>query len=264
MWKIISLADPFGIAISSVNAYVTSPDLNMVSIIGLLNNTVWKSSRTGIMPEGIATSPYNVYVANDTSGTVSIIGLFNSSVWKTVNVGTWPAEIAVSRSNAYTTNSYSGTVSTIGPTNNTLRKTTAVGPQAEGIAVYQALEVKFEESGLPGGYIWNVTVGISEKSSSAQSISFFEPNGVYSFEVGVYHGYSVHPVFGFGTVDGTNQSVPVSFIHLQSTTKPTKPLSSNATLDFLILATAIIVATVAAVLLLPVGRRHIRVHRKRD
>ncbi|MEM4090916.1 MAG: hypothetical protein QXQ46_09295, partial [Thermoplasmatales archaeon] len=49
--------------------------------------------------------------------------------------------------------------------------------------------VEFTETGLPSGAAWNVTLNGVKQSSSTSSITFSEPNGSYSYTVGIYQGY---------------------------------------------------------------------------
>ena len=95
---------------SFYNAYVADEGSNVVSVIGLSNNTVWETISVGSEPQGIVTSSSNVYVTNHGSKSVSVIGLSNNTVWKTISVGTQPFGVAISSSNVYVTNQGSNNV----------------------------------------------------------------------------------------------------------------------------------------------------------
>lgn len=62
--------------------------------------------------------------------------------------------------------------------------------------------VSFSEVGLPPGTLWNLTVGSSSYQVASSSVSFFDPNGTYSFVVGNVPGYSASPSAGNLTVNG--------------------------------------------------------------
>jgi len=83
------------------NVYVANYGSNTVSLIGLSNNTNWKTISVGSGPDAVAVSSSNVYVANYGSNTVSVIGLTNQTIWKTITVGSSPEAVAVSSSYNY-------------------------------------------------------------------------------------------------------------------------------------------------------------------
>lgn len=71
--------------------------------------------------------------------------------------------------------------------------------------------VTFEETGLPGGTGWAVSIGAQLNSSLGPNVSLFETNGSF--------GYLVLPVAGFTTTDsgfvvvaGANRTVAVDFV----------------------------------------------------
>ncbi|MGC8580496.1 MAG: protease pro-enzyme activation domain-containing protein, partial [bacterium] len=71
--------------------------------------------------------------------------------------------------------------------------------------------VTFTESGLPPGTTWSVTLGGTTKSSSTNTITFSEPNGTYTFSVGVISGYTASPSSGTITVNGANVNQGITF-----------------------------------------------------
>ena len=73
--------------------------------------------------------------------------------------------------------------------------------------------VTFSESGLPSGTSWSVTLNGSVKSGTG-SIVFTEPNGSYSFNVGVVSGYTASPISGSFTVSGVAVSKAITFTAL--------------------------------------------------
>jgi len=73
----------------------------------------------------------------------------------------------------------------------------------------------FTESGLPTGATWNVSLNGTKLSSSSFSLVFNEPNGTYSYTVGIYQGYSASPYSGIVTVNGANVNVSITFTQVK-------------------------------------------------
>ena len=73
--------------------------------------------------------------------------------------------------------------------------------------------VTFTESGLPTGATWNIT--FNGVKSSSPSIMFNEPNGTYSYTIGIYQGYSASPYSGIVTVNGANVNVAITFTQVK-------------------------------------------------
>ncbi len=71
--------------------------------------------------------------------------------------------------------------------------------------------VTFDETGLPGGTSWNVTLGGVTHVSTGTSIVFSEVNGTYNFSVGPVSGYATSPASGSVTVSGTGISRTITF-----------------------------------------------------
>ena len=76
--------------------------------------------------------------------------------------------------------------------------------------------VTFDESGLPAGTQWSVTLNgmteFSSASNSSTSISFTEVNGRYNFSVSLVSGYTPTPETGWVTVNGQGTGVNVSYV----------------------------------------------------
>ncbi len=72
-------------------------------------------------------------------------------------------------------------------------------------------DVNFTESGLPSATSWSVTLDGATTPSTASTISFSEPNGVYAYTVGTVTGYESRPVSGSVTVSGVAQVIAVAF-----------------------------------------------------
>ncbi len=71
--------------------------------------------------------------------------------------------------------------------------------------------IEFVELGLPTGALWNVSLNSYTKNSTTGSISFSEPNGSYSFTVGIHNGYRASPYSSTVNVTGANVTVRISF-----------------------------------------------------
>ena len=73
--------------------------------------------------------------------------------------------------------------------------------------------VSFNESGLPAGHPWNVTLAGNTQSSiySGESLDYYVTNGTYSYVVGGAYGYAATPSSGQVTVDGADEFLNVSF-----------------------------------------------------
>ena len=72
-------------------------------------------------------------------------------------------------------------------------------------------EINFNETGLPSGTSWSVTFNGTTQSSSTNTIIFTEPNGTYSYTVGIYNGYSASPYSGTVIINGAAQNVAITF-----------------------------------------------------
>jgi hypothetical protein len=77
---------------------------------------------------------------------------------------------------------------------------------AFGSSVYG---VSFCESGLPAGTPWSVTLGSTTTTSSNEIISFTEPNGTLSYQLGAVPGWRTPVVSGSVTVRGGPAEVQV-------------------------------------------------------
>ena len=71
--------------------------------------------------------------------------------------------------------------------------------------------VLFNETGLPSGLNWSVTLNGSLRQAYASPIGFVEPNGSYPFVVGGPSGYSPHPSSGTAVVRGSEPEFFINF-----------------------------------------------------
>lgn len=70
-------------------------------------------------------------------------------------------------------------------------------------AAYTA-NVTFQESGLPTGSIWSVTLGGTLNATNGTTLGFVEPNGTYAYSVSPPAGWGASPASGNVTVSGSN------------------------------------------------------------
>ncbi|MGC8645598.1 MAG: hypothetical protein ACP5UO_04960 [Thermoplasmata archaeon] len=90
---------------------------------------------------------------------------------------------------------------------------TVNGSNVEESVIFKLVyyNVTFIESGLPVGTAWSVTLSATTESSSTPILTFNEPNGKYSFEIGKVTGYMSSPSSGTVTVNGGNVTQSISF-----------------------------------------------------
>jgi hypothetical protein len=70
--------------------------------------------------------------------------------------------------------------------------------------------VTFTESGLPAGTSWSVTIGTATVGSTTTDLTFNEPNGTYSFHIGIVSGWETTGL-GSVTVSGANAGYGLPF-----------------------------------------------------
>ncbi len=78
--------------------------------------------------------------------------------------------------------------------------------------------IAFDETGLPTGSSWSVTISNSTETSIRSSIVIQEPNGTYTYEINAT-GFTSKPSAGLLTINGAPKSVNVSFEVMVPVTK---------------------------------------------
>ncbi len=73
----------------------------------------------------------------------------------------------------------------------------------------------FIETGLPAGTDWSVTIGSKIETSLTSTVSFYLPNGSYSYTVGTVNGYSSNPHLGTVVVNGTSVNTEIQFSNVK-------------------------------------------------
>lgn len=80
------------------------------------------------------------------------------------------------------------------------------------ISMESAYPVSFTESGLPTGMDWGVTLGSGEfNDSTTSSATVMAIDGTYTFRISTVAGYPSSPSSGTVTVDGAQDSIPITF-----------------------------------------------------
>lgn len=81
----------------------------------------------------------------------------------------------------------------------------------ENITYTALYSVDFEETGLPTGTNWSITLNGNVQSSTGTTISFLRSSGSYPFSVSDVSGYRQLPAAGSVTVQGANVTVGVAY-----------------------------------------------------
>jgi hypothetical protein len=71
--------------------------------------------------------------------------------------------------------------------------------------------VTFTETGLPAGTTWSTVLGGVQLTTTANAITFHEPNGSFGYAVGAVTGYTPNPSSGSVVVDGAAVDRTVTF-----------------------------------------------------
>ncbi len=121
-----------------------------------------------------------------------------------------------------------------------------------GIVVTYTLHV--EETGLPAGTRWSISVGPATRNLSTPSTDWMMPNGTYSFAVNS-SGFDATPTYGSIAINGKNTSLDVTFVAYQSS-NPSSPGSGGVpSWAWAALASTVTVAAIGAAWLLVRPRR---------
>ncbi len=165
------------------------------------------------------TYPINVSetgLANGTLWAVDFSGTLYYSAGSQLSAGSWgngSYSYSIPAVPGYAVNRSSGQVLVFGKAVHLFVQFTAVPP-----TLYP---VQFDESGLPAGTNWSVSLGGSSASSTASSLRFTEANGSYAYAIGPVTGFNASPAAGTVVVVGTGARVLVNFT---SNVPPTYPL----------------------------------------
>jgi YVTN family beta-propeller protein len=115
-----------------------------------------------------------------------------------------------------------GPVSGFAPVPRTGNETVAGFDVNQSIAYSQIapseFSITFSESGLSSGSGWSVDLAGVTLTSITNQVSFSEPNGSYSYSVGVERGFTATPPTGSVQIAGSSKTVPISFTANSTTT----------------------------------------------
>ncbi|HZY69493.1 MAG TPA: hypothetical protein VFF67_00750 [Thermoplasmata archaeon] len=133
-------------------------------------------------------------------------------------VGWWnasqPLTVSVSQTLGYAFLRWGGWGA--GAYNGTGRSMTIVptGPVKEIARFVVGSQVNLEETGLPSGAPWNVTVRGFTTNGSGNVITVYEPNGKFGFQIHSIPGYRPEPRFGGLHVNSGTLLVPIHFARI--------------------------------------------------
>ena len=232
-------AEPSAVAFDSLNdeVYVTNLGSGNLSAISDSTDQVVGSVPVGIAPGGIAYDPLTdrLYVTNLWGGTVTEVapggvdqglvqfsetGLPAATEWAVTLNGSVESSISSTLSFSEPFGTYPYNVSGVNTSSEEFGVDPASGSVTIGLgtasgvslAFYpSAYAVEFNETGLPVGTEWNVTLGNDSAYFSTPAFTFFEANGTYNFSVGNASSYEPTPTGGTVTVAGVSQEINVTF-----------------------------------------------------
>jgi thermopsin len=239
----------YGYVVGSVNGYTASPSSASVPVVSA-NATVL------ITFSKLVTGEYAVTFSETGLATGTNWSVALGSTTKTSNGSTVvftelndSYSFAIPSVAGYTVSPSSGVIEVEGASVSKLVKFVSVAPGRFALT--------FTESGLPAGSNWSVTIGgVTESSGGGGVVSFQEPNNTYTYQVDAVVGYSSTPDSGTVVVAGAGLNVGIVFTEVPgSPLGPTNSHSVLSTLEWEILAVAVILAILAAVLLLVRRRR---------
>ncbi|MFI5418815.1 MAG: hypothetical protein ACHQ2Y_07985 [Candidatus Lutacidiplasmatales archaeon] len=214
-----------------------------VSVINDGSNSVVANISVGGQPSAIAydSALGELFVTNGASNRVSVINETDNALLATVDAGGPSSDVAYDPQSGgvfVTLGNASGFVGEISGTPARLVATVAVGHGPMGVAVdertgaiYVANQdqgtisilgtlgryaVNFNESGLPPGTPWSVTLHGLSRNSTTSSISYTLTNGSFAFSVGPLSGYRSSPSYGNLTVQGADVRQSIEFTPLSS------------------------------------------------
>src|SRR6266581_3195252 len=224
---------PFDVGYNSGNGDVYVSSIGSGNLTVIEGTTVVGTVAVGGAPHGIAYDAGNgyVYVANFASDTVSVFSTIVPPLVTFTETGlpsgtSWSVTLeSASNSSATTTIMFSapnGTYtyaigSVFGYAASPVSGSVTVNGTPVNIAISFSVTtyaVIFTETGLPRGTSWSVTLGGTTQNSTADKITFMEPNGTYTFSVSPVAGYEVSRSSGSVSVSGKAANESVSFTAL--------------------------------------------------
>jgi len=210
----------------------TPSDVWNVSVVDGTTNRLVGTLPTQWGPIGVAYSDFNheVYVANSNNNTVTALlplrsidfhetGLPAGTPWSvtvndiptrssTANVAfsgaDGPYQYAVPSIRNYTVSTSSGSFELAGS-----NRTVAIS--FAPLVTTPSYSIQFNETGLPQGSPWSVTLNGSPQGGAGQTIAFKVGNGSFNFTVSPPPGFEATPTNGSLSVHGSNRHLGVQF-----------------------------------------------------
>jgi len=90
-------------------------------------------------------------------------------------------------------------------------------------------KVNFASQGLQNGTQWGITINGTTRYSTSSNITFYLPNGKYSFTVINLTNYQINPISGTITVNSSSLTITISFTQLYPVVFKISGLPSNST-----------------------------------
>jgi|GEM_PF-2321781 len=187
-----------------------------LSVISTKTFSILKNISTDWDPSSIALGPgdYNAYVTSYSNSTVSVLNLTTNTKSYSISLpsNAYPVGIYLSPENnsLYVADNGMNNISIINLSTNTV-SSYPIGIYPMGISFANLYTANFIESGLPSGTSWSVNVNSISLLSNKTNITFFEPNGSYSYKIGLVPGYKPSPSSGTFIVNGANLNILIKF-----------------------------------------------------
>src|SRR2546428_12127926 len=190
----------YAYTVGSVADYMASPASGSVTVSGArVSRSI---TFTAVPPARYDVSFTETGLPTGTSWSVTLRGTTLTSTMSTITFseanGTYAYTIGAIP--GYSTPSYAGSIVVLG--------TGVTHAVPWGQVTYA---VTFEESGLPPGTSWSVSVGGTTQPSTTTTDVFNEPNGLYSYTVSAVTGYTPLPSSGTITVNGASVTQAIAF-----------------------------------------------------
>lgn len=225
-----------GLAYDPANGYLYVTDefriggspLSNVTLIDPATNKVVLIEPVGLRPEPIAYDPSNrnMYVGNVYSENLSVLpqvfrltvgenGLPLGTNWSvTVNQSTFYSTTSsitfpeTNGSHAYSVHSVAGF--TAYPNSGTV-EISGANASLEISFVHTPYFATFNETGLPTGSMWSVSLNGSVQVTANSSLSFYVHNGTYNYSIQSIRNFTVSPIGGSFSVKGSDTAIAVAF-----------------------------------------------------
>src|SRR2546425_8044623 len=190
----------YAYTVGSVAGYTANPSSGSVTVNGA--GVSASITFTAVPPTTYDVSFTETGLPTGTSWSVTLAGTTHTSTASTITFseghGIYAYTISVVP--GYATPAYTGSIDVHG---------SSVTQSVAWTQVTYA--VTFEESALPAGSSWSVSLQGTVHSSTTTNVVFNEPNGSYSYTVSSASGYTSRPSSGTTTVNGKSVTQAITF-----------------------------------------------------